>query len=102
ALTAGLDLTFELAYESGELDFGSLVGEDFDTERSGPAARLGVRCSPIDPFELYVSTGTSPYGKLELSDGELDDATVVNAGLRWYFFPDLAAGLDYRGGDLSM
>ncbi len=100
-LAPRFDLTFEVTYETGELDFGSLAGESFDTDTSGVGARLGFRWNPREPFELFASAGTSPYGKLSLDDGELESGTVMNAGLRWYFFRDLGVGIDYQSGDLS-
>jgi len=100
-LAPRLDLTFELTYDTGELDFGSLAGESFDTETSGAGARLGFRWNPREPLELFASAGASPYGKLLLDERELESGTVLNAGLRWYFFRDLGVGLDYQSGDLS-
>jgi hypothetical protein len=100
-LARNFDLTLEVAYERGELDFGSLAGENFDTENSGTAARLGFRWNPREPLEVFASAGPSPYGKLLLDERRFDSGTVVNAGLRWYFFPDLGVGLDYQSGDLS-
>src|SRR5690606_6624018 len=96
-----LDLTFELTYDTGELDFGSLAGESFDTETSGAGARLGFRWNPREPLELFASAGASPYGKLLLDERELESGTVRDAGLRWYFVRDLGVGLDYQSGDLS-
>ena len=100
-LAPRFDLTFEITYETGELDFGSLAGESFDTETSGTGARLGFRWNPRDPFELWASAGTSPTAELRLDEQELDSGTVLNAGFRWYFFRDLGVGLDYQSGDLS-
>jgi hypothetical protein len=100
-LAENFDLIVELTYDTAELDFGSLAGEDFDTEGSGGAARVGFRWNPTPPFEVYALAGQSPVGKLTLSDRRFESAAVVNAGLRWYFFQDLGLGVDYQSGDLS-
>lgn len=100
-LAPNFDLIGELTYDTGEFDFGSLAGEDFDTEGSGAAARVGFRWNPSEPFELYATAGTSPVGKVDLNARQFDSATIVNAGLRWYFFQDLGLGVDYQSGDLS-
>jgi len=100
-LAPNFDLTLEVTYDTGELDFGSLAGENFDVDSSGAGARVGFRWNPREPFELFAAAGPSPYGKVVLEERRFDSATVVNAGLRWYFFPDLGVGLDYQSGDIS-
>ncbi len=100
-LAPNFDLTFELSYDTGELDFGSLAGEDFDTDTSGVGARLGFRWNPREPIEVFASAGPSPYGEIDLTERRFSSATIVNAGLRWYFFPDLGVGVDYQSGDIS-
>ncbi|MBN1236947.1 MAG: outer membrane beta-barrel protein [Gammaproteobacteria bacterium] len=100
-LGTNFDLIGELTYDTGELDFGSLAGEDFDTEDSGVSARVGFRWNPRPPFELYALGGVSPVGEVSLNERRFDSASVVNAGFRWYFFQDLGFGLDYQSGDLS-
>jgi len=100
-LRPNFDVTLELTYDTAEFDFGSLAGENFDTEDSGTSARLGFRWNPAEPFELYASAGPSPYGEILLDERRFESATVVNTGIRWYFFPDLGLGVDYQSGDLS-
>ena len=100
-LAPNFDLTLEVTYDTGELDFGSLAGENFDVDTSGVGARLGFRWNPREPFELFLGAGPVPYGKVNLDERKFDSATVLNAGLRWYFFPDLGVGLDYQSGDVS-
>lgn len=100
-LAPTFDLSLEISYDTGELDFGSLTGESFDTDTSGAGARLGFRWNPREPFEVFAAAGPSPYGKLDLDARQFDSATVVNAGMRWYFFPDLGVGIDYQSGDIS-
>lgn len=100
-LSENFDVIFELTYDAAEFDFGSLAGEDFDTEDSGAAARAGFRWNPREPFELYATAGNSPVGEVVLSERRFDSAMVVNTGIRWYFFEDLGLGVDYQSGDLS-
>jgi hypothetical protein len=101
ALGQNFDLVAELTYDTAQLDFGSLAGEDFDTTGSGPAARVGFRWSPVESFELYANGGRSPVARVSLDERRFESGTVVNAGIRWYFFEDLALGIGYRGGELS-
>ncbi|HEX5421556.1 MAG TPA: hypothetical protein VFY39_16315 [Gammaproteobacteria bacterium] len=96
-----LDLIGELGYESAQLDFGSLAGENFDTHGTGVAIRAGFRWNPAPAFEVYATGGRSPVGELSLDERRLSPATVVNAGIRWYFFQDLGVGLNYQSGALS-
>lgn len=100
-LAENLDLIVELTYDAAEFDFGSLAGENFDTEDSGAAARVGFRWNPREPFELYATAGNSPVGEVDLTERSFDSAAIVNAGIRWYFFQDLGLGVDYQSGDLS-
>jgi len=100
-LAPSLDLTLEVTYDTGEPDFGSLAGEDFDIDTSGVGARVGFRWNPREPFELFAAAGPVPYGKVLLDEKRFDSDVVLNAGLRWYFFPDLGVGLDYQSGDVS-
>lgn len=95
------DAIAELSYDTADLDFGSLAGEDFDTDGSGVAAKIGFRWNPRPPFELYALGGVSPVAEVSLNDRSFDSGGVVNAGFRWYFFQDLGFGLDYQSGDLS-
>jgi opacity protein-like surface antigen len=101
ALGAKLDVIAELTYDTAELDFGSLAGEDFDTKGSGATLRAGFRWAPSESFEVYASGGRSPVGRVSLDDRRFESGAVVNAGMRWYFFQDLGVGLDYQSGDLS-
>jgi opacity protein-like surface antigen len=101
ALGPKLDVIAELTYDTAELDFGSLAGEDFDTKGSGGAFRAGFRWAPSESFEIYATGGRSPVGRVSLDDRRLEAGPVVNAGMRWYFFQDLGVGLDYQSGDLS-
>lgn len=102
SLTRTLDVIAELTRDAAEMDFGSLAGENFDTKDSGAAAAVGLRWAPTDPLELYAGAAHRPYGEARLNDRAFDAATLVNAGLRWSFFPDLGVGLDYQSGDLSV
>lgn len=101
ALGAKVDIVAELTYDTAELDFGSLAGENFDTKGSGAALRAGFRFAPTESFEIYATGGRSPVGRVHLDERRFEAGGVVNAGMRWYFLQDLGVGLDYQSGDLS-
>jgi hypothetical protein len=96
-----LDLVGEISYMTTQLDFGSLAGENFDTKGTGVGAGVGVRWNPRPSFEAYATGTVSPVAKVSLDERDFASGTVVNAGIRWYFFQDLGVGIDYRSGDLS-
>ncbi|HUF74562.1 MAG TPA: FG-GAP-like repeat-containing protein, partial [Gammaproteobacteria bacterium] len=93
-----LDLLFALTYDSQELDFGSLAGENFDVDDSGAGASLGLRWNPARPVELYLYSRYSPVGKVSLDELAFDDDITVGAGFLWYFFEDLGFGADFESG----
>lgn len=95
------DLIAELNYDNAEYDFGSFAGENFDAKGSGAGARVGFRWNPARPVEIHASARYSPNAKAVLSRREIESDTLMNAGLRWYFFSDLALGLDYESGNVD-
>ncbi len=95
------DLIAELARETADFDFGSFVGESFDTDDSGVGARIGMRWNPRPAFELFASARYSPVGKPNLSERSFDGDVLISTGIRWYFFEDLGLGLDFESGDIS-
>ena len=95
------DLIAELNYDNAEYDFGSFAGENFDAKKSGVGARAGLRWNPTRPVEIHASVRHSPNAKVVLSRRDLESDTVMSAGLRWYFFSDLALGVDYESGNVD-
>ncbi len=100
-LGSQLDLVAEVSYDTAQLDFGSLAGEDFDTKGTGVAAMAGFRWNPKPSFELFALGGRSPVAKVSLDDRSFSSGGIVNAGFRWFFFKDLGVGLDYESGATS-
>jgi hypothetical protein len=96
-----LDFVVGLVYETANYDFGSVAGEDFDLDDAGVGALLGFRWNPVPVFELSASARQSPVGTPSLTGGELTEDTLVAAGMRWYFFEDLALGFDYEAGEID-
>ena len=96
-----LDLIAELNYDSTEYDFGSFAGENFDAKESGAGARVGFRWNPARPVEIHAFARHSPNAKVVLSRREIESDTLMNVGLRYYFFSDLALGLDYESGSVD-
>lgn len=100
-LAENFDVTAELVRETADFDFGSFVGESFDSKDSGLGARLGFRWNVKPSLEIFGSTRFSPVGTPVLSERRFDDDTVIGAGVRWYFFEDLGLALDYESGEIS-
>jgi hypothetical protein len=96
-----LDLIAELSYDSANYDFGSFAGENFDLDDSGAGGRIGLRWNPARPVELYLFGRYSPVAKPALSERTYEDGTSFSAGVRWYFFENLGAGIEYDSGDID-
>ena len=96
-----LDLVAELSYDRANYDFGSFAGENFDLDDSGVGARFGFRWNPTLPVELYLFGRYSPVAKASLSTRTLENGTAFSTGLRWYFFENLGAGIEYDSGDVD-
>lgn len=95
------DLIAELSRVTADYDFGSLAGENFDLDDSGIGARIGFRWNPRPELELFASARYSPVGRPLLTEGRFESDTLLNTGVRWYFFEDLGVGLDYEHGEVS-
>jgi hypothetical protein len=96
-----LDIVAELSYDTANYDFGSFAGENFDIDDSGAGARIGLRWNPVLPVELYLFGRYSPVAKAVLSERTYEDGTSVSTGVRWYFWENLAAGIEYDSGDVD-
>jgi hypothetical protein len=100
-LRENFDVVAEIARETADYDFGSFVGESFDTKDSGIGARVGFRWNPQPAFELFAAAHFSPVGEANLTERRLDSDTLLITGIRWYFFEDLGLSLDYEAGEVS-
>lgn len=96
-----LDLVAELSYDTANYDFGSFAGENFDIDDSGLGARIGVRWNPVLPVEVYLFGRYSPVAEAELSQRSYEAGTSFSAGVRWYFWENLGAGIEYDSGDVD-
>lgn len=96
-----LDFVAELSYDSANYDFGSFAGENFDIDDAGAGARIGMRWNPARPVELYLFGRYSPVAKAVLSERAYEDGTSFTAGVRWYFWENLGAGIEYDSGDVD-
>jgi len=95
------DVLFEVSFDSANYDFGSLAGEDFDSDGSGAGAGIGFRWNPVESFELRALGRTSSVAKVNLNTREFDSGSFFSTGIRWYFFEDLAIGLDFESGEVD-
>jgi hypothetical protein len=96
-----LDLIAELSYDSANYDFGSFAGENFDLDDSGVGGRIGMRWNPVLPVEVFVFGRYSPVAKAALSSRSYESGSSASAGVRWYFFENLGAGIEYDSGDID-
>lgn len=96
-----LDLLFDISRDTRQVDFGSLAGENFDVNASGMGAGFGLRWNPTRAVELYGQARYSKPGKIQLDRLDTASDTLFRAGVRWYFFEDLAVGLDYESGQTT-
>ena len=95
------DVVAELSLETADYDFGSFAGENFDTDDSGIGARVGFRWNPQRAIEIFGGARYTPHGKALISERTFDSDVVLGAGLRWYFYRELAVGIDYEAGDVE-
>jgi hypothetical protein len=91
-----LDFLFDVSFDTNDLDFGSLGGENFDMNDNGYGAGLGIRWNPVRTFELFAFARASSVGEVVLDQLEFENDTAFQAGTRFYFFDDMAVGLDYE------
>lgn len=96
AIGDNLDLLFDVSYDTRQLDFGSLGGENFDMEDTGYGAGVGIRWNPTTNVELFGFARTSTIGEAVLDRLEFQSDSSFQAGARFYFFDDMAIGLDYE------
>lgn len=95
------DIYGEVSYDSLGLDFGSLVGEDFDTDDQDIGGSLGVRTLINDDFELRAYGRYSNHADVDLNSLEFDTGTVFGAGFGWQLVRGFSIVGDYESGDLS-
>lgn len=102
-LTYKMDLYGEVSYDSLDLDFGSLVGEDFDTDSQDVGGTLGIRAIVGSNLELRAWGRYSNVGDvdLSLSAGSLDADTLFGVGFGYEIVRGLSITGDYESGEFS-
>lgn len=100
-LSTNFDFTADISFDSADYDFGSLAGENFDSDDSGAGARVGFRWNPGEIWEFTGFGRYTPVGTLNLNTLEFDTDTLFGLGMRWYFFEDLAVGLEFETGEVD-
>ena len=68
---------------------------------SGVGARVGFRWNPGERWEFTGFGRYTPVGALDLNSLEFDTDTLFGLGMRWYFFEDLAVGLEFETGEID-
>jgi hypothetical protein len=102
-LRHNIDIYGEVSYDSLDLDFGSLVGEDFDTDSQDVGGALGIRGMISDDLELrawgrYTNVGDVD---LDLASGSLDSDVLAGIGFGYTIIQGLSITGDYESGEFS-
>lgn len=95
------DFLFDVSYDSREVDFGSLAGENFDSKDSGIGYGVGMRWNPTRAVELHAITRIQPVGETLLDTLEFDSEVVAQAGIFWYVLEDLGLGASFESGQVD-
>jgi hypothetical protein len=98
-----MDLYGELSYDSLDLDFGSLVGEDFDTDGQDIGGALGIRAMFGNNLELRAYGRYTNVGDVDLNNpaGALDADTLFGVGFGYTLIRGLSITGDYESGEFS-
>jgi hypothetical protein len=102
-LSYKMDLYGELSYDSLDLDFGSLVGEDFDTDGQDIGGALGIRAMFGNNLELRAYGRYTNVGDVDLNNpaGALDADTLFGVGFGYTLIRGLSITGDYESGEFS-
>jgi hypothetical protein len=97
------DIYGELSYDSLDLDFGSFVGEDFDTNAKDVGGAIGVRKMFGDDLELRAWGRYTNVGDVNLNAnaGEFDSDTLFGVGFGYSLIRGLSITGDYESGEFS-
>ena len=103
SLSYRTDLYGELSYDSTDLDFGSLAGEDFDTDGQDFGGALGVRAMLSDNLELRAYGRYTNVGDVDLNNpaGVLDSDTLFGVGFGFTIIRGLSITGDYESGEFT-
>lgn len=97
------DVYGELSYDSVDLDFGSFVGEDFDTDSQDFGAAVGVRRMFSDDLELRLYARYSQIGDVNLNypPGNFDTDTLFGIGFGYTLIRGLSITGDFESGEFA-
>ena len=102
-LTYKMDIYGEISYDSLDMDFGSLVGEDFDTDAQDVGGTLGIRAIVGSDLELRAWGRYTNVGDVDLNNaaGTLDADTLFGVGFGYEMIRGLSITGDYESGEFS-
>lgn len=102
-LTYRMDIYGEASFDSLDLDFGSLVGENFDTDGQDVGGALGIRAMVSDDLELRAWGRYTNVGDVDLDNpsGALDADTLFGVGFGYTLIRGLSITGDYEAGEFS-
>jgi hypothetical protein len=95
------DLYTEISYDSIDLDFGSFVDENWDTDNNDLGAALGIRAMLNDDFELRAYARHTNNGDVDLTSKEFDTDSVFGVGFGWQVVRGFSIVADYESGEFS-
>ena len=100
-MTHKSDIYGAVSYDSADFDFGSFVGENFDTGEKDIGGELGYRSMLTDKFEVRVHARFSNVGAVDLTTGVFDSDTLFGVGFGYELIRGLSIIGDYESGEFT-
>jgi len=95
------DIYAEVSFDSLDLDFGSLAGEDFDTNDQDIGGALGIRSMLTDDLELRAFGRYSNHEDVDLNTLAFDTGFIYGAGFGYQIVRGLSIVGDYESGQFA-
>jgi hypothetical protein len=95
------DITFELAYDSIDYDFGSFAGESFDTDAKDVGGSIGIRHMLNDDWEVRAFGRYANGAQVDLNTLEFESGALYGVGFSWQLVRGFAVVADYESGDVD-
>ena len=95
------DIYAQVSFDSLDLDWGSLGGENFDADKQDVGGSIGVRTLLGDDFEIRVHGRFTNVGDVDLNTLQFDSDTLFGAGFGWELVRGLSIVGDYEAGEFS-
>jgi hypothetical protein len=95
------DITFEVAYDSVDYDFGSFAGESFDADSQDVGGAIGIRHMVSDNWEIRGNVRYANHAELDLNTLEFDAGALYGVGFSWQIVRGLALVADYETGEVD-